>query len=165
MKNNGDVDELLYCEIFSSSEYNMRSWTSNMFLTFCILSGCDYLDQIPQVGNKTAYQLVHNYKNYKRILDFLRIQNKYVIPMDYEKNFVKAFLTFKFQFVYCPIQNAIINLNQVRIEEFTRAIEEYSTFSILELSNQFHIEVEMLDMVKSLDFEFLGKKYEDLIGK
>ena len=45
-------------------------------------------------------------------------QSKYDFDEDYLDNFVKAYLTFRFMWVYCPIEKKIINLNPMR-EDFT----------------------------------------------
>jgi exonuclease-1 len=45
----GEIDE----------EINMAKFTHDMFMTCCIMSGCDYLDSIKGVGFKKAYRLVY----------------------------------------------------------------------------------------------------------
>jgi exonuclease 1 len=40
-------------------EMNMKNFTHDMFVTTCIISGCDYLDSIKGVGFKKAYRLVY----------------------------------------------------------------------------------------------------------
>lgn len=45
----GDVEEL-----------NFKKFTSDMLLTCCILSGCDYLDSIKGIGFKKAHKLVYD---------------------------------------------------------------------------------------------------------
>lgn len=68
-----------------------------MLLTTCILSGCDYLDSIKGIGFKKAHKLVsESGDDLKTILRKLRREGKHVVPNDYEKNFMKALLTFKF---------------------------------------------------------------------
>ena len=41
------------------AELNFRSFTSEMLLITCILSGCDYLDSIKGIGFKKAHRLVY----------------------------------------------------------------------------------------------------------
>jgi hypothetical protein len=42
----------------------------------------------------------------------LREEPKVEVPDDYEKNFLKAFLTFKFQRVYCPQRKRLVMLSE-----------------------------------------------------
>ena len=69
-----------------------------MFLTMCILSGCDYLESIRGIGLKKAHKLVMDVGQDDIISLFRKIEleGKFVIPDNYEQNFVKALLTFKF---------------------------------------------------------------------
>lgn len=67
-----------------------------MFLTLCILAGCDYLDSLKGIGFKKAYQLVDKYKTYKGVIHSIRREGKIIVPEDYEINFVKAFVTFRY---------------------------------------------------------------------
>ena len=94
-------------------ELNFRTFTPDMLLTCCILSGCDYLDSMKGVGFKKAHRLVYECAddNIQNILKKVRREGKLLVPFDYEKNFEKAFLTFKFQLVYCPIKEDLVHLN------------------------------------------------------
>ena len=83
-----------------------------MLLTTCILSGCDYLDSIKGVGFKKAHKFVYDEgDNLKNILKRVRREGRHLIPADYELTFEKAFLTFKFQLVYCPEKRELVYLN------------------------------------------------------
>jgi exonuclease-1 len=82
-----------------------------MFLTTCILSGCDYLNQIVGIGIKTAQRSIGRVTTFRGFLS--EIGNKSLIPSDYEANFMKAFLTFRFQRVYCPLRKACVELNDL----------------------------------------------------
>lgn len=78
----------------------------------CILSGCDYLESIKGIGLKKAYKLVHEHgDDIGAILRRIRRDGKFIIPIDYERNFEMAMLTFKFQVVFCPEKRELINLN------------------------------------------------------
>lgn len=55
----------------------MASWNQNMFLTACILSGCDYLNSIDKIGIKTAFKLVNENRTFKSIINKLKIENKF----------------------------------------------------------------------------------------
>ena len=103
-----DLDKLGEVE-----ELNFRTFSSDMLLTCCILSGCDYIDSIKGVGFKKAHKMVYECgcDDLKVILKKVRREGKLSIPNDYEKTFEKAFLTFKFQLVFCPITKDLVHLN------------------------------------------------------
>jgi exonuclease-1 len=62
-------------------ELNFRTFTDDMLLTCCIVSGCDYLDSIKGIGFKKAYKLVYEYGNdISKILKFIRREGKLVVP-------------------------------------------------------------------------------------
>ena len=59
-----------------------------MLLNLCILSGCDYLESIKGIGFKKAFKLIHEHgDDLAAIMRKLRREGKFIIPMDYEKNF------------------------------------------------------------------------------
>jgi len=84
-------------------ELNFRSFTGDMLLACCIISGCDYIESIKGIGFKKAHKLVYeNGKDVKTVLRKIRREGKHLIPASYETTFEKALLTFKFQRVYSP---------------------------------------------------------------
>jgi flap endonuclease-1 len=52
----------------------------NSFIDFCILSGCDYTEPIPQIGPVTSFNLI---RKHKRIEDILDVINKKCDNFDY----------------------------------------------------------------------------------
>lgn len=54
--------------------------TQDSFIDFCILSGCDYSDPIPQIGPITAFNLI---KKYGSIEEILKTLNKEAPNFDY----------------------------------------------------------------------------------
>jgi exonuclease 1 len=84
-----------------------------MFLTTCILSGCDYLSQIAGIGLKTAQKSIGRVTTFRGFLG--EISNKSLIPPDYEASFMRAFLTFRFQRVYCPLRRSCVELNDMAL--------------------------------------------------
>ena len=84
---------------------NFESYTHDMLLTACILSGCDYLDSIKGIGFKRAVKLVADAgeeETFLEVMTALRAEKKVDIPHKYEKKFMKAYLCFKYQRVYDP---------------------------------------------------------------
>jgi len=102
-------DEMETDDIPSCKEISLNWFNHCMFLTTCILSGCDYLNQISGIGFKTAQKSIGRVTTFRGFLG--EIANKSLIPSDYEQNFMKAFLTFRFQRVYCPKRKACVELN------------------------------------------------------
>ena len=87
-----------------------------MLLTACILSGCDYLESIKGIGFKKAVKLVDDAgkeNTFLEAMSALRDEGKLKIPSKYEKKFRKAFLTFKFQRVFCPKRQKLVHLEEV----------------------------------------------------
>jgi len=54
MDKNGDGIEVDISEMMTNDETIFEKFTPDMFLTCCILSGCDYLDSIKGIGLKKA---------------------------------------------------------------------------------------------------------------
>lgn len=112
MDRNGNGFEIDLDNLNEVKEYDFKGFKDDMLLTMCILSGCDYLDSVRGVGFKKAYKLVQECgENLDEILQLIRREPKFVIPNNYEQNFEKALLTFKFQLVYCPIQKDLVHLH------------------------------------------------------
>lgn len=87
-----DLDNLALVE-----ELNFRKFDLDSLLITCILSGCDYLDSIKGIGFKKAHKLVYeNGNNLSTLIKKIRREGKHLVPLDYEKTFERALLTFKF---------------------------------------------------------------------
>ena len=63
----------------------------NQFIELCILCGCDYCDNIPRIGNRTAFKII---KKYNSISNYLKTNPKN-IPEDYEQKYLKSIELFK----------------------------------------------------------------------
>jgi exonuclease-1 len=99
-----DLKDLPKCK-----DLDLTLFNHDKFLYYCILSGCDYF-KLKGVGTKTAYQAVKERNNYKDMFQLLRLSSKNISP-DCEDEFEKAFLTFKFQVIYCPIDKKMKHFN------------------------------------------------------
>jgi exonuclease-1 len=85
MSKDGDGIEVDLDRLRDVEELNFRSFNSDMLLTTCILSGCDYLDSIKGIGFKKAHKLVHESgDDVKNILKKIRREGKHLIPATYE---------------------------------------------------------------------------------
>ena len=55
-------DDFVRCK-----EMSLAGWTDEEFRSMAILSGCDYLENIPRLGLKTAHRLVRKHKNVDKV--------------------------------------------------------------------------------------------------
>ena len=118
----GEVDE----------EVDFRTFSHDMFMTCCIMSGCDYIDSIKGVGFKKAFRLVYeNGTDIKNIVKKIRREGKLLIPSDYEKNFEKAYLTFKFQYVFCPEKRELVHINDPEQHPMGKLLDNYEVKDFL----------------------------------
>jgi 5'-3' exonuclease len=76
----------------------------------CVLSGCDYLQNIPRIGLKTAAQLLHRSGgNLKRALRLARVRG-FAVPPDYEERAKLARLVFLSQTIYDLQKHCLVPL-------------------------------------------------------
>lgn len=93
-------------------EVSLAGWTHAEFRQMCILSGCDYLDNIPSLGLKTAHRLIKRHREVKKVLLAVELKGKMAVPPGYFEAFKRAELTFQFQRVFCPLQNRMVMANE-----------------------------------------------------
>jgi len=101
-ENDGFLDEINLNNLHVCKNYNFKDFSLDNFLIFCILCGCDYF-KLDRCGAKKAYQIAKERRDYKEVIYYLKIQNLN-ISENVEKDFERAFLTFKFQVVFCPVE-------------------------------------------------------------
>eukprot|EP01018_Ginkgo_biloba_P029376 Gb_08129 [translate_table: standard] len=107
----GNGVEFQYAELARNKDLNFTSFTKQMVLEMCILSGCDYLQSLQGMGIKKAHGLIRRFKSYEKIVKHLRYSGVSVPPM-YEETFRKALLTFHHQRVYDPVLEDIVHLTE-----------------------------------------------------
>ena len=149
-------------------EFDFKDWDFDQFLSLCIISGCDYLPSIKNIGFKKAYKAMKETRNVESLLKKWRMDPKMDIPQEYEEKFYKAFLTFKFQRVFCPRQRKMTHVNEFDVKKFEETIKESMNISSLgkilqnpEILTPILLKKlkEFLEMDKEL--EFLGKNMID----
>lgn len=113
----GDCVEINRKDFTACREVSLVGWTDAEFRCMAILSGCDYLTNINQMGLKTAYRLVRKYKTIERILQNVAFNNKHQIPAGYLDLFRKANLTFLHQRVFCPTLNNIVMMESLQSDQ------------------------------------------------
>ena len=106
----GECVEINRADFTACREVSLIGWTDADFRRMCILSGCDYLANIPKLGLKTAYRSIRKYKTVERALQMLRFEGQYQVPPDYLQNFNQAELTFLYQRVFCPTAGKLVTL-------------------------------------------------------
>lgn len=93
--------------------------TFDSFVDFCILSGCDYTEPIPQIGPVTSFNLI---KKYKSIEEVLKSLNKNTGDFEYAVS-RKIFTEFnytvpeEFNKKSCDKENLIVFLKEKEIKE------------------------------------------------
>lgn len=58
----GECVHICRDDFSSCKEMSLTGWTDAEFRSMAILSGCDYLENIPRLGLKTAHRLVRKHK-------------------------------------------------------------------------------------------------------
>ena len=54
-----------------------------------------------------------------------------MVPLEYEKDFEKAFLTFKFQLVFSPTEHKLVHLNDPATHSHGRLLKNYPSLDFL----------------------------------
>ncbi|KAL5606805.1 hypothetical protein BROUX41_003183 [Berkeleyomyces rouxiae] len=111
LDNYGSCIEISRAEFCRVRDISLTGWSDAEFRRMCILSGCDYLDNIPGVGLKSAYRLIRKHKTPERIVKMLKFEGKSKVSENYMTEFVKAELTFIHQRVFCPMKKEMVMLN------------------------------------------------------
>lgn len=107
----GDCIEVNRADFTACKEVSLVGWSDVDFRQMCILSGCDYLANIPKMGLKTAYRTIRRHKTVEKSLRMLQFEGQYKVPTDYLKNFKQAENTFLYQWVFCPNAKKLVNFN------------------------------------------------------
>ncbi|KAL8793617.1 MAG: hypothetical protein Q9195_003769 [Heterodermia aff. obscurata] len=99
----GDCVEINRKDFTACRDISLVGWSDADFRLMAILSGCDYLQNITNMGLLTAYRLVRKHKTIDRILRMLQFDGKFYVPPGYLEAFQNAVLTFRHQRVFCPL--------------------------------------------------------------
>lgn len=130
--------------ILNTSELKMQHWNFDQFIMMCILAGCDYLLSLPGYGIKKSYNLINDSKNIREsILGLVKQANEHFLL-----KFQKAFLTFKYSRVFCPVKQEMVLMNQL---------------PLLKKDSNFSFELQSLDTCLQIDHKlsFLGQHIGD----
>ncbi|KAK4203567.1 hypothetical protein QBC40DRAFT_274544 [Triangularia verruculosa] len=108
MDQHGQCIEIQRKDFCLVREISLTGWTDAEFRHMAILSGCDYLDAVNNIGLKTAYRLIRKHKTPERIIQMLKFEGKHKVPENYLEEFKQAELTFLHQRVFCPKKKDIV---------------------------------------------------------
>jgi exonuclease-1 len=106
----GECIEINRAEFSACREVSLVGWSDPDFRTMCILSGCDYLANIPKLGLKTAYRVVRKHRSAEKSLRMIQFEGNFRVPTDYLANFKQAELTFLYQRVFCAKAQKLVTL-------------------------------------------------------
>jgi exonuclease-1 len=91
---------------------NFAEWDYELFLSLCVLSGCDFLDNIRGLGIKKMYNILNKHRDVDAAFKALRsdAKTKDNIPDGYEEKWRQARLIFKHALVYDAFDKALRHL-------------------------------------------------------
>lgn len=98
----GNCIEINKADFCACKEISLTGWSDVEFRRMAILSGCDYLSSINNMGLKTAYRMVRKHKTIEKVLRMLAFDGKFIVPKGYLESFHQAEHTFLHQRVFCP---------------------------------------------------------------
>ncbi|KAG9247464.1 hypothetical protein BJ878DRAFT_539249 [Calycina marina] len=104
----GNCIEVNKADFSACKEISLTGWSETEFRRMAILSGCDYLPSVKNMGLKTAYRLIRKHKTIEKVLRMLQFDGTHRIPDGYLSAFYQAEFTFLHQFVYCPKSEALV---------------------------------------------------------
>jgi flap endonuclease-1 len=90
--------------------------TYEQFVEMCILCGCDYCDNIPRMGNKTAYKLIKKLGSIETILPTLKN-----VPEDYVTKYTESKRLF-------TMYHDTLDMQQLTIHHSARKLDELYTY-------------------------------------
>ena len=94
-------------------EVSLAGWTDDQFRRMAILNGCDYLQGLNKIGLKTSYRLLRKHKTVENVVRALQLECSTKVPDGYLAAFEQAERTFLYQWVYCPVQQSLVHLNNL----------------------------------------------------
>jgi exonuclease-1 len=100
-----EIDQADFC---ACKEISLAGWTEREFRQMAILSGCDYLASINNMGLKTAHRMIRKYKTVEKVIRMLEFDGKFQVPKGYLEQFYQAEQTFLHQRVFCPINKELV---------------------------------------------------------
>lgn len=116
----GKCKHLTSRKLFENETSKFYGWSYEMFLDFCILSGCDYF-RVVGISSKTSYKLIKKFGSFSKIESPKLAKNRNVT----NELFEKAKDAFTKHIVYCPILKRQISMEpeNVYVPDYLGKIE------------------------------------------
>ena len=93
-------DLIVLKDIFgSSADDKSFTFTQDMFRIMCILSGCDYLASIRNIGLRRSFAAVKQNIDITTTMEYFKSNRQLDIPPEYEQNVRKSLECFKSQII------------------------------------------------------------------
>ena len=97
-------EEIIRRDLGANQDLSFYNWNNDMFILFCCLSGCDYLEKVGKMrmGMKTAHKYVTKYRGFTRLADGIRAAYPSDESFDVEeflRQLYMSLMTFKHQTV------------------------------------------------------------------
>ena len=121
------------CEVASAEEtadIDLRGWSHEQFVQCCILAGCDYLKNPRGIAFKTAHALFEKFRSVQNVLTYLQQRPKHPVDEAYVLGFERAYLAFRYQRVWCPLQRAVVSLNDFEFAKLDHPVPNGSNPTI-----------------------------------
>lgn len=106
----GNGKEIQLNLLGENTEMNFQTFTHTNFRHMCILSGCDYVNNVAGIGMVKAYKLVSKFRDPAKIFKALKLDTAVDFPPNYPEYFRRADLTFQHQTVYDPLKKKVTPL-------------------------------------------------------
>lgn len=98
----GNCIEINKADFCACKDVNLTGWSDAEFRRMAILSGCDYLASINNMGLRTAHRLVRKHRTIEKVIRMIQFDGKFHVPKNYLESFYQAEFTFLHQRVFCP---------------------------------------------------------------
>ncbi|OIR57289.1 MAG: exonuclease 1 [Amphiamblys sp. WSBS2006] len=109
----GMADEFCSRRLYCCAKPDLKNMSHNEFIQMCIMSGCDYLKNIPGLGLKTAYALFKKNGTLDAVRAEVESIPKYKIPENYWEDFRMAEVAFKHYIVYDTAEKCRVHMAQI----------------------------------------------------
>ncbi|KAF5828650.1 hypothetical protein DUNSADRAFT_17288 [Dunaliella salina] len=118
----GTAQEIRLEDLAKNTKPDFLGWDVDLFQELCVLSGCDFLDNVPNRAIMKVHKGLSEYRSGLKYIRWLRTVAGADVPPNYELSFLRARATFRHQLVYCPDRQECLHLTPVpeeglRIEE------------------------------------------------
>ena len=108
------------------------SMSYESFLDLCILCGCDYCNNIPRIGNKSAFNLIQKHGSIETILPQLKN-----VPEGYESNYTEARKLFTMYHDTLDMQQLTIHHSSRRLDDLYQYLVGTCSMSEKRVQNTF----------------------------